>query len=74
MRKDYIYLPITGDVFHETNNPNGKYRTAPTLGTVARLKVGWDIHKTYPTCNNCKERYVPIKDYKKCFKCTFLYA
>lgn len=28
-------------------------------------------HKIYPICVYCKERYVPIKDYKNCFKCEF---
>lgn len=26
-------------------------------------------HRTYPICPACNLRYVPIKDYKKCFKC-----
>ena len=28
-------------------------------------------HKEYPTCPQCKEKFVPFKNYKRCFKCRF---
>lgn len=29
-------------------------------------------HKEYPTCPRCKQKFVPINQYKKCFKCRFV--
>ena len=37
-------------------------------------KMPLDIYdsKTYPICPQCKDKFVPIRDYKRCFKCRFL--
>lgn len=29
-------------------------------------------HKIYPICPKCRNKFVPIRNYKRCFKCRFL--
>jgi hypothetical protein len=54
--KGYMFLPGSNSETH---------------GSLVKLKEDCFEHKVYPICKNCLYRYVPIKNYKKCFKCTF---
>lgn len=41
----------------------------PTIWDWYRMPLDVYTHKKYPTCDKCKEKYVPIDN--KCFKCLF---
>ena len=70
--KKEVLIPTKTNVGHDFKHRVKEIsKHSETMLEWHRMPDNVYLSKEYPICPKCNQKFVPIKDYKRCFKCRF---